>query len=140
MHDQARTISNRDIKIDCAEWEFHPILTGLFECKFLLAVLGGGLNLTPPSDLGPRRGRSLQKSACDVTRLMESVLLQPFFGGKSFIMLLWFMHIWCIIITYLLIFPTNRSIWRPYYSGRKICSSIVNMLAWSNVSTFQNFL
>ena len=28
----------------------NPILTGLFESKFLL---GGGLNLTPPSDLGP---------------------------------------------------------------------------------------
>ena len=29
---------------------FNPILTGLFESKFLL---GGGVNLTPPSDLGP---------------------------------------------------------------------------------------
>ena len=28
----------------------NPILTGLFETKFLL---GGGVNLTPPSDLGP---------------------------------------------------------------------------------------
>ena len=30
---------------------FNPIfITGLFESKFLL---GGGVNLTPPSDLGP---------------------------------------------------------------------------------------
>ena len=28
----------------------NPILTGFFESKFLL---GGGVNLTPPSDLGP---------------------------------------------------------------------------------------
>ena len=28
----------------------NPILTGLFKSKFLL---GGGVNLTPPSDLGP---------------------------------------------------------------------------------------
>ena len=31
---------------------FNPILTGLFETKFLL-LGGGGVNLTPPSDLGP---------------------------------------------------------------------------------------
>ena len=29
----------------------NPILTGFFESKFLLG--GGGVNLTPPSDLGP---------------------------------------------------------------------------------------
>ena len=34
-------------------FRFNPILTGLFESKFLLG--GGGVNLTPlsPSDLGP---------------------------------------------------------------------------------------
>ena len=31
---------------------FNPILTGLFETKFLLGGLG--VNLTPPSDLGPK--------------------------------------------------------------------------------------
>ena len=32
----------------------NPILTGLFESKFLLGGGGGGgVNLTPPSDLGP---------------------------------------------------------------------------------------
>ena len=31
----------------------NPILTGLFESKFLLGG-GGGVNLTPPSDLGPK--------------------------------------------------------------------------------------
>ena len=31
-------------------FRLNPILTGLFESKFLL---GGGVNLTPPSDLGP---------------------------------------------------------------------------------------
>ena len=33
----------------CWQVTFNPILTGLFESKFLL----GGVNLTPPSDLGP---------------------------------------------------------------------------------------
>ena len=33
-------------------FSFNPILTGLFESKFLLGG-GGGVNLTPPSDLGP---------------------------------------------------------------------------------------
>ena len=34
---------------------FNPILTGLFESKFLLGRGGGGVNLTPPpSDLGPK--------------------------------------------------------------------------------------
>ena len=31
---------------------FNPIF-GLFESKFLLGGGGGGVNLTPPSDLGP---------------------------------------------------------------------------------------
>ena len=40
-------------KVFC-DWLLNPILTGLFESKFLLGGGGGGgVNLTPPSDLGP---------------------------------------------------------------------------------------
>ena len=34
---------------------FNPILTGLFESKFLLGGGGGGGQFDPPSDLGPDR-------------------------------------------------------------------------------------
>ena len=83
---------------------FNPILTGLFESKCLL----GGVNLNPPSDLGPEgadRREMLHgcqdtcKEYCYDLFLVENGL---------FIMLLWFMQIRCIIITYLLIFPTNK--------------------------------
>ena len=41
---------NPSVEID-TKHGINPILTGLFESKFLLG--GGGVNLTPPSDLCP---------------------------------------------------------------------------------------
>ena len=95
---------------------FNPILTGLFESKFLLGggpelcwSVPGAVNLTPPvhhrSDLGPKGADRREilhgcqdtcKENCYSLFLAENGLL---------IMLLWFMQIRCIIITYLLIFP-----------------------------------
>ena len=50
-----------------SEW-VNPILTGLFESKFLL---GGGVNLTPPSDLGPK-GPIAAKFCTDVKTHVKS--------------------------------------------------------------------
>ena len=59
---------------------FNPILTGLFESKFLL---GGGVNLTPPSDLGPEGADRREilhgcqdtcKEYCYKKKLAENVL------------------------------------------------------------------
>ena len=84
----------------------NPILTGLFERKFLLG--GGGVNLTPPSDLGPEGA-----DRCEILHGCQDTCKEYCYNlflaeNGLFIMLLWFMQIRCIIITYLLIFPTNR--------------------------------
>ena len=85
---------------------FNPILTGLFESKFLLG--GGGVNLTPPSDLGPK-GADRRKILHGCQDTCKEYCYNLFLAKNClFIMLLWFMQIRCIIITYLLIFPTNR--------------------------------
>ena len=83
---------------------FNPILTGLFESK----VFTGGVNLTPPSDLGPKGAdrREILHGCQDTCKEYCYNLFSAENG--LFIMLLWFMQIRCIIITYLLIFPTNR--------------------------------
>ena len=84
---------------------FNPILTGLFESKFLL---GGGVNLTPPSDLGPE-GADRREILHGCQDTCKEYCYNLFLAENCFfIMLLWFMQIRCIIITYLLIFPTNR--------------------------------
>ena len=84
---------------------FNPILTGLFESKFLLGGGGGG---DPPSDLGPEGAdrREILHGCQDTCK----EYCYNLFSAENclFIMLLWFMQIRCIIITYLLIFPTNR--------------------------------
>ena len=74
----------------------NPILTGLFESKFLLG--GGG------QFFGADRREILH--GCQDT--CKEYCYDLFLAEKGlFIMLLWFMQIRCIIITYLLIFPTN---------------------------------
>ena len=51
---------------------FNPILTGLFESKFLLGGGGGGVNLTPPSDLGPE-GADRREICMDVKTHVKSI-------------------------------------------------------------------
>ena len=78
------------------------------ESKFLLGGGGGGVNLTPPSDLGPEGAdrREILHGCQDTCKEYFYILFSAENG--LFIMLLWFMQIRCTIITYLLIFPTNR--------------------------------
>ena len=80
---------------------FNPILTGLFESKFLL----GGGQFDPPFQISAPKGPIAAKFCMDVKTHVKSTAT-TFFWQK--IVLLWFMQIRCIIITYLLIFPTNR--------------------------------
>ena len=105
MHSSCASTTNDNAGEDA--FTLNPILTGLFESKFLL-VGGGGVNLTPPSDLGPKGAdrREILHGCQDTCKEYCYNLLLAENG--LFIMLLWFMQIRCIIITYLLIFPTNR--------------------------------
>ena len=69
---------------------------------------GGGVNLTPPSDLGPE-GADRREILHGCQDTCKEYCYNLFLAENGlFIMLLWFMQIRCIIITYLLIFPTNR--------------------------------
>ena len=77
----------------------NPILTGLFESKFLLGGGGGGgnVNLTPTSDLGPEGAdrREILHGCQDTCK----EYCYNLFSAENclFIMLLWFMQIRCII-------------------------------------------
>ena len=76
---------------------YYPILTGLFESKFL----PGGVNLTPLSDLGPK-GADRREILHGCQDTCKEYCYDLFLAKNSlFIMLLWFMQIRCIIITYL---------------------------------------
>ena len=66
---------------------FNPILTGLFESKFLLG--GGGVNLTPPSDLGPKGADRREDTCMDVkTHLKKYCYKICFAKNDLFIILL----------------------------------------------------
>ena len=69
----------------------------------------GGVNLTPPSDLGPE-GADRREILHECQDTCKEYCYNLFLAENClFIMLLWFMQIRCIInCTYLLIFPTNR--------------------------------
>ena len=85
--------------------KLNPILTGLFESKFLL----GGGSIWPPLQISAPKGPIAAKFFMDVKTHVKSTATTFFLAENGlFIMLLWFMQIRCIIITYLLIFPTNR--------------------------------
>ena len=94
-------VDARAPSIPLLNFPFNPILTGLFESKFLL----GGVNLTPPSDLGADRRKILHGCQDTCKEYCYNLFLAEI---GLFIMLLWFMQIRCIIITYLLIFRTNK--------------------------------
>ena len=77
----------------------NPILTGLFESKFLL---GGGSDLSP-------KGADCREILHGCQDTCKEYCYNLFLAENClFIMLLWFMQIRCIIITYLLIFTTNK--------------------------------
>ena len=60
----------------------NPILTGLFESKFLL--VGGGGQFDPPSDLGPE-GADRREILHGCQDTCKEYCYNPFFGGKLFI-------------------------------------------------------
>ena len=62
---------------------FNPILTGLFESKFLLG--GGGQFDPPPLQISAPKGPIAAKFCMDVKTHVKTVLLQPCFGGKRFL-------------------------------------------------------
>ena len=83
------------------------ILTGLFESKFLLGGGGGGQFDPPPLQISARSRADRRKILQGCQDTCKEYRYDLFLAENSlFIMLLWFMQIRCIIITYLLIFPT----------------------------------
>ena len=83
----------------------NPILTGLFESKFLLGGGGGQFDPPPPpSDLGPE-GADCHEILHGCQDTCKEYCYDLFLAENGlFIMLLWFMQIRCIIITYMYIY------------------------------------
>ena len=74
----------------------NPILTGLFETKFLLGGGGGG-QFDPPLQISAPKGPIAAKFCMDVKTHVKSIALKKIAENSLFIVLLWFMQIRCII-------------------------------------------
>ena len=86
---------------------------------------GGGGQFDPPLQISAPKGPITAKVCMDVKTHVKSIATTFFLEENGlFIMLLWLMQIRCIIITYLLIFPTNKMI----SEGQFLAESFVEAL------------